>query len=191
MDRRGFVKALGIGLLAGCTEQTESPPGTDSRPNPTQAAAETPTPTPTPNRTVHELGEEFVVGGGGQKIRYRVGSPGFGSRVGGEYVGETADGVFMVVPMELVNVGDETFHVSSNLYTLIDEEEREYAPDSAAMTVVDEAISFAEQLDPGVPKVGVIIFDIPPKSGVSFKLRIDPAGLFSTSDSHYVKLGST
>lgn len=165
--------------------------GAAATPTPAAAPAATPTATSTPastaQATTHDIGDTFTVGSGGQAIQYRVTDMKKRQTLGSGVLAEEADGVFVVVAIEMTNQADESVSISSNLFTLVDDQDREYDTDSDATVAVENNVVF-EQLDPGVEKSGVLIFDVPTDQ-TGRKLQIDPAGMFSTADSHNVTLG--
>ncbi|QLH84987.1 DUF4352 domain-containing protein [Halosimplex pelagicum] len=156
-------------------------------PEPTPTATPKPSPTPVPDRS-HQVAEQFVVGDGGKSIRYRVADLSVQSSVGGEYISEEADGEFIVIDLSMTNVANESVSVSSNLYTLVDSQGREYDVDTDAMAVVENPVIF-EQLDPGVGKDGVLIYDVPTDQ-TGRELHVEPAGTFSSASTHTVDLES-
>jgi hypothetical protein len=60
------------------------------------------------------------------------------------------------------------------------------SPGSERLTDSDDSILF-EQLDPGVTKRGVVIYDVPTDQ-TGRQLRVKPAGAFSGADEHFVEL---
>jgi len=202
MNRRAFLVTLGA-LGAGCaggggSDETATPTTTATRTSTaTATATETPTPEPTPTATprptatpvdtTHSMNEAFVVGDGARQVQYAV--TGFGTRgaVGGQY-GAEASGVFAILNINVQNVGNESFNLSSNVFTLVDVQKREYDVDTDAMIYMEDSIIF-EQVNPGLELQGTIAFDVPTDQQAP-RLRIDPAGVFSTAQEHYVNLPS-
>lgn len=150
-----------------------------------QAAAPTGTPTPESAPT-HGMNESFVVGSGAKQVRYTVTDVRTQGAVGGLYGSEEAAGEFVIVRIQIENVGDESFQLSSNVFHLVDEQERTYDTDPDAMVYLDNSMSY-EQVNPGLTIEGVVVFDVPPDQQERW-LRVDPAGIFSGAESHYVVL---
>ena len=200
MDRRQFLVACGVAAVAGCSGSSDSNPnggdssdgggggsgdggdGGDSTPEPTPT--ETPTPSGPPT---HEVGDSFTVGSGEQSVRYTVTEMGTASEVGADVVAEEADGTFLLVSLQMENVGDESFNVSSNLFTALNAEDQEYDVDTDALATLGDSALIFEQLNPGLSTEGQIVFDVP---AGEYRLRVDPAGLTSTAPPHVVTLGS-
>lgn len=170
---------------APTAEATAAPPA-ESTPEPTPAPTAQPTATPE-SGTSHAIGESFQVGSGAQAIQYTVASASTTDHVGQGSFGEDADGTFVVVELQMTNVGDESLDLSTTPFRLVDSQGREFEVDTDALIYLDDAIVF-EQLNPGLEKRGLIVFDVP--AGSEYRLRIDPAGLFSGAESHTVTLGS-
>jgi hypothetical protein len=133
----------------------------------------------------HNVGESFVVGGGGKQVRYTVNDARTQRAVGGEYVGAEADGEFVILRLEMTSLADETIRISSNIFTLT-ADGNEYETDSDAILAMEDNVIF-EQLDPDVTKRGTLVFDVPTSAG-DRALVIDPAGTLSGADSHRVLL---
>jgi hypothetical protein len=182
---------VGLGLIGANTNDGGGDSGTASTPTSqsdgASASTATATATATPDRSLnHSLGESFRVGSGDQTVEYTITDVRTASQVGSDAVGAEADGEFVIVRMELENVGSESFDVSSDPFTLVDDQGRSYDVDREAQVYPDNAIVF-EQLDPGLSKEGVVVFDVPPDQ-TGRELKIEPVGVFSTADPHYVAL---
>lgn len=170
---------------APATETVAATPAPTPEPTPTPAP--TPEPTPTPDEPVHEVGESFVVGNGDQTVGYTVTDVRVANSIGGEF-GVEADGVFLIVDMEMTNNAQESFLVDSSLYSLVDSEGREYEVDSEAVGYVEESL-LLEQVDPDVTTTGTLVYDVPTDQE-GRQLQLQPAGFFSTARTHYVDLPS-
>jgi hypothetical protein len=185
-----FVLGLGSGGAGGAGGAGGGGAGAGTA-VPTDAAAGTATPTatatPTPDRSRnHTMDETFRVGSGEKTIEYTVTDVTTGRAIGNDVAGAEADGMFVAVEIRMTNVGDESLDISARPYRLVDGQGRSYETDSEAMVYADDAVVF-EQLDPGLSKRGILIFDVPPDQS-SRQLKIEPAGVFSTADPHYVRL---
>lgn len=151
------------------------------------AATETATPPPDTPSNMHAVGESFVVELGEKSIEYTVTDMRTATSVGSDAIGEESDGVFLIVTLSMTNVGDESLDLTSNVFSAIDSQDREFDVDSDALIYLENSIDF-EQLDPGLEKTGVIVFDVGP--GDEYNLRIEPAGIFSNAEPHEVELGT-
>jgi hypothetical protein len=194
----GVVLIIGFAGIATMGSSVDTPPPAGES-NGGGGAAQGPTPTatatPTEEVLVHELGESFAVGSGDQSITYRVTDVFVQDRVGSSSFGAEPDGIFLVVILEMKNVGDESFDISDRHLRTVDEQDREFEADfeAAAYARSDprinaEGITY-EQLNPGLTATRAVVFDVSP--GGEYRLKIAPVGVFSAADEHYVTLGST
>lgn len=101
-----------------------------------------------------------------------------GSYLFGEFYGEKADGVFLIFDITIENVGKESNYYLFDLIQVIDNQERVFDKDGIAEIYLDEGDGFGfEQLQPGLPKKGKMVFDVP--KDINGKLRISK-GIFSS-----------
>lgn len=142
----------------------------------------------------HEVGESFTVGDGDQAVQYQATDAFSQGAVGSSAIGTEADGVFVVVILEMENVGDASFDISDRHLRVVDSENREFKADFEASAYADsdprieaEGITY-EQLNPGLSVTRAAIFDVNP--GGEYRLKIEPVGVFSNADTHYVTIGS-
>jgi len=109
----------------------------------------------------------------------------------GEYImdtfmGEKADGVFYIIDLTIENKAKE----SKNLYdcfSIVDDQGRSFSYDTNAEIYYEgkETLMIATQLQPGLPKEGIKIFDLPENSK-DLKLKIECCGL--TPETGYIEL---
>lgn len=202
MDRRKFIVTsgvIGISALAGCSGDSTDDGGnggsdggnnggsSDGGDDGSDGGDEQQTLT-------HDIGESFTVGDGAQEIEYTVNDYStiedyIGS---GPDIGSTPDGIFLVVNLDMENVGDESLDISTNFLKVIDDEDRTFDADTEAGIYAEqdsrisaEPISF-DQLQPGLSVTRSVVFDVP--SG-TYRFAAQPAGIFSIADTHYVPLG--
>lgn len=200
MYRRTYIKmtgaAIGSVALAGCSggDGTGDSGGGDG--NGGGSSDDTPTPTPTPESEYVEEDFEspFVVGSGEQSIEYRVTDAILADEIGGQYSSEEANGIFVIVVLEMTNVGDESIDITSNHLKAMNEDGQTFDADAGTTVYLEtddrfsaEGIAF-EQLNPGLATEGAVIFDVVP--GDYYYLLIEPAGLFSAASPHIVPLGT-
>lgn len=167
---------------AGPQQQDDVAPTETSEPQPeevTETQAES-------SINSHEVGDTFTVGDGDESVQYTVLSVETREKIGSGFLEESADGVFVVVRMEMTNVGKESFTITDSPYHLIDSQGRSYETDSDAIFAVEDNVIF-EQLDPDVTKEAVLVFDVP-EDQKDRQLRIEPVGIFSSADAHLVNL---
>lgn len=181
MNRRKYLSTIGaLTLTAGCAGDAD----TDETP---------PTTTTTDGPPMHEMGETFTVGDGATEIEYQT-TDAFAitDAIGSAYAATDPDGMFVVVTLEMENVGDESLDITTNHLKLVDDQARTFEADTEALTyatndprIEADAIMF-DQLQPGLSVTRSIIFDVPSEGG--YGLMVDPAGVFSTAESHVVLL---
>jgi len=195
MERRSFLAVAGsVGLtsLAGCSGEGDDGGSDGSGGGGGGSGGES---TPTPEQTLtHDIGDSFVVGEGAQSIEYTVnGYETIEDYIGpGPEIGSSPDGIFAVVNLDLENVGDESLDLTSRNLQLIDDQDRMFEADTEASVyagqdsrIEADAITF-DQLQPGLSVTRSVIYDVP--SG-TYRLAVEPAGVFSNADTHYVPLG--
>lgn len=137
----------------------------------------------------HSIGSEFTVG----DVRYQVNDISTRDRIGqttaGTFMGTEANGQYLIVDLSVMNEADESIRMrTSSVKVTIDS--AEYSPDTGASVYMDNSFSF-EQLNPGVQVDGQIAYDVPASASTSsMELQVNPVGLFSTAEPHYVDLSS-
>jgi Telomeric repeat-binding factor 2. len=213
MHRRTLLAGLGTavtGTLAGCggnsgdggsgsegtpTETATAEPETATPTETPPPETATPTETPTPEgaaEITHEVGEEFTVGGSGNAVTYRILELARADEVGSVANTTTADGVFLVVTMELTNPRNEVIDFPNQDFRLQDETGSWQRFDREAIQKVqsDDRIDVQSIGDDTITgensKVGVVIFDVEP--GPSYRLWITPTGESNTPE-HFVPVG--
>lgn len=163
---------------------------------PTDGGAEdieaTESPTPTAEASfVHDMGESFVVGSGDQSVRYTVQDAYWADRILG-FQTEEPEGVYVVLILEMENVGDESFDVTDRHMKLVDQDDREFSADFDATFAVSEdsrieaeGVTF-DQLQPGLTVERAVVYDVVPDQ--EYRFKIEPVGVFSGADEHFVEL---
>jgi hypothetical protein len=94
----------------------------------------------------------------------------------GEYIldsffGEKASGVFVIVDLTVENIAKESKTLSSNSFQIKDSQDRTFDT-SSAWIYLKEDVRFAfEQMQPGLPKKGKIVFDVPDNEKYTLQIR--------------------
>ena len=107
-------------------------------------------------------------------LAYAVTDVSFANSVGNTELGlgDSADGVYIIITLRVENRGSESKTIFSPRFTFLDQEWRSFSEDTEAELWSSlDTIGFSEQFHPGVPKKGVLIFDIP-RETTSFFLKI-------------------
>ena len=123
------------------------------------------------------LGDKVIVDG----LAYTIHSKTEKNKIGesNEYVGfmgEEADGVFYIFDITIENVGKESETFSGSNIKIYDNQGRTFDHDTTAEIYLDDSFQY-DQLQPGLPKRGKIVFDVP--KGLSGKLEISSTKLIS------------
>lgn len=122
----------------------------------TEAAPSKPTDTP----EKFQPGMAIPVG----KFMYTINGVKFAKRLGNSVVNETADGIFLLVDMTILNNDSETRMLDDSLFKIKDAAGTEYEPASRAATTLEmsggKAIMF-KQCQPKIPTKGVLVFEVP------------------------------
>lgn len=82
-------------------------------------------------------------------------------QVGSEYLNETAQGQFVLVHLEVTNVGDKAQTLFDSSQHLIDTDGREHSADSSAGIYLEDNKVLLNEINPGNTLSGVLVFDIP------------------------------
>ncbi|MDP4039524.1 MAG: DUF4352 domain-containing protein [Candidatus Pacearchaeota archaeon] len=93
-----------------------------------------------------------------------------------EFYGETADGIFYIFELTLENVGKESKTFWGTNVKIYDSLGRSFDHDSTAEIYLDDSFQY-DQLQPGLPKRGKIVFDVP--IGLTGRLEVSSLELFS------------
>lgn len=180
----------GGATLPSADDSTQVENGGDSQVEDSNEGEDTSTETQTQQPLTHEIGEPFTVGSGDQSIEYRVVDAFFQETVDSE----EAEGIYFVVVLDMENVGQESFDISDRHLRAVDDQDREFEADfgASAYAEYDSRIDAEgitnEQLNPGLTITRSVIFDVNP--GAEYQLKIEPAGVFSGADAHYIPVGS-
>ncbi|RVX40123.1 uncharacterized protein DUF4352 [Nonomuraea polychroma] len=83
------------------------------------------------------------------------------ARVGNEFLGTDAQGVFLLVHVTVKNIGDEAGSFFGANQKLFDAKGREYEASSEAAIYLKDSKSLYEKINPGNSVKDVVLFDIP------------------------------
>lgn len=196
-DRRKFLVSVGtVGTIAiaGCSGDTESESTSASSNEEESIDSSEEEQSESDSVPTHEIGDSFTVGDGDQTVEYIVNSASTANAIGGEYTQQEANGIYLIVELEMTNQTGETIDVSSNHLKAVDSEGNQFDADTGAGIYLSqdsrfdtEGISF-EQLNPGLSVDGAVIFDVAP--GAGYGLLVEPVGFFSSANPHLVTLGN-
>jgi hypothetical protein len=169
---RRYLLVIAIVLLAmlifGCTSASTSGSGYQTGTGAQQGGGAKQSETPS-QPTVYKFGERVVVGDFAYTFNNLTSADQIGTTIFGTFSGVKADGIFIILDVTIENVGKESETLYSSTIKIIDDQNRKYEHDISPETYWDMyyadkagAKSFTfEQMQPGLPKRGVVIFDIP------------------------------
>jgi len=188
------LSVIGISGLAGCSSgesTTDDSSATESGDESEESTADDDS---SEDANQHEIGESFTVGSGTQSIAYVVEQASLAELIGTSSFNTEPDGLFLVLIVTMENVGDETIDITSRHLKVVDNEGRRFDADTEANTYIGQDSRFDaegivfEQLQPGLQQTRAIAFDV--ATNRSYAFQVDPAGLVSGAESHYVALGN-
>jgi hypothetical protein len=134
-----------------------------------------------PAQVNHTVNEEFTVGDGDKQASYRVNNVSNATYEGSEYI---------AIDIRVENVGNESITTRSSMFTLVDEQGREFETDDDLTYEAEiggyETLSY-EQIHPETQTNGTIFFEISSNYD-NYRLRVEPVGITSGADEHYVEL---
>ena len=79
----------------------------------------------------------------------------------GTFMGEKADGIFLVFDVTIENIGQESETFWGDTIIVKDDQGRSFEHDTMAEIYLDEDSFSYEQMQPGLPKTGKMVFDVP------------------------------
>lgn len=124
------------------------------------------------------IGEKVKVG----DLEYTVNNIERVDTVGGQYTTSTADGKYIVADVTVVNNGDESITIDTELFKILNGDATNGA-DAAASTEANPSDIgfFLEQLNPSSEKTGRVVFDVSEKTAQSDELKMEvSSGMFGT-----------
>jgi len=166
------------------TPTTTLTPTTTETPTPT--VTQTPAPTPTPKSTPSGNFNEPVRLGA---LEYTFKEMALFEEIGTGILKTEADGIYLVLLVEIKNVGKESVMLAVNDIKIEDSEENVYNPDLGAAVYMgaDYALTF-KRLNPNLTTSGFVAFDIPRDPDFEATIVIRD-GTFFSSEKAYVQLG--
>lgn len=97
---------------------------------------------------------------------YQVNSFSFKKSVGNEFMRETADGIYLLVDISIMNMDNESHTLDGSLFSVTDLEGREYeysTNGSTALELSGYKTLFLKQCQPNIATQGILIFEVPNK----------------------------
>lgn len=97
---------------------------------------------------------------------YTIQSVSFRKSVGGQFMEETADGIFMLIKISIKNISDETKTLDNSLFKVTDANDVEYSfasKASASLEMSGKETLFLKQCQPNITTNGFLIYEVPEK----------------------------
>ncbi len=113
--------------------------------------------------TTFKIGDKIVAGDFTWKITGMDKQSEIGENIYGTFMGEKADGEFLILSVEVENTGNEAKYLMDSFVKLVDDKSREFSADTMAAIYIKpqgSALMF-EVINPGIIKKGKIVFDVP------------------------------
>jgi hypothetical protein len=124
--------------------------------------ANIPSTSSTKNKLIaHKFGERFILGNFAYIFHGMETKSEIGEYVFDTFLGEKADGVFLIFDVTIENVGKESEYMWSSNIKVVDDEGRSYSEDTTASIYLEDNKFIFEQMQPRLPKRGKIVFDVP------------------------------
>lgn len=104
-----------------------------------------------------------------------------GEEIMGSLLGEKANGIYLIISVEVTNIGKSANYLSDFYMKLIDEQGREFSADTVAAVYLKPSGSamIFETINPGITKKGKIVYDVP--EGLKFVNARISSNLLSSS----------
>ena len=141
--------------------------GNDTSPSPSnsnlQTNSEKQITTQTEEVKTYSIGDSIQAGDFTWKITKSSTTTEIGEDLAGTFFGEKADGIFIILDVEVENTGKSAKYLMDSYLKLVDDQGREFSPNSVAAIYLKpqgSALMF-EQVNPGIIKKGKIVFDVP------------------------------
>jgi hypothetical protein len=128
----------------------------------------------------YSLGDTIQAGDFKWKITKVSTTKEIGQDIAGSFFGEKADGIFVILDVEVENTANSAKYLTDSYIKLVDSQGREFSPNTvAAIYLKPEGSALAfEQVNPGITKKGKIVYDVP-ENVKSFNVKIT-SSLFSS-----------
>lgn len=163
-----FIVIGVIGSMGGKDEEK-----TSSAPSKKVTASETKENKKKTESKIYKVGDLVKVG----KLAYKVSKVSATSEIksDNEFIKSAkTDGQFIMISIEAFNKDKKARMVDSTMFKIKDDQGREFDPtnDSEVMMVADEAMEFfLQDINPGVSKKGLMIFELP-KDSAHYSLEV-------------------
>jgi hypothetical protein len=110
-----------------------------------------------------KIGENIEIG----NFIYSIDQPKFKKTVGNEFSAQTADGIYLLIPIAIKNIGNEEHTLDGTMFKLTDANGTEYSHStqgSTALMMAGSKTIFFKQCQPNIVTSGILIFEVPDKT---------------------------
>lgn len=136
-------------------------------------------PTTTPPPSPYSMNQTIPIG----SMEYKVTDAFTSEYIGTSYVGQEADGIFVIITLEIANNGKDTVHLFANDFKMTDDVSRTFDTSSASIYLSSfgyQPLLFKD-LNPGLTTEGSLVFDVPQDSK-GLILKVSGTGIFSGTE---------
>lgn len=148
-------------------------PGSPSANNPT---GDTGTPSQAQGETTYRVGDKVRVG----NLQWTITGAERQTVIGDGFITTEANGEFLLLSVEVENVGTSAETFTGDYVKLVDNQGRKFSPDTGAGIYLGKSALVFEQLNPSVVKRGQIVFDIPEGMAIA-QVEISSTSLMGSS----------
>ncbi|TJX14995.1 DUF4352 domain-containing protein [Tissierella creatinini] len=141
-----------------------------------------------PKEEIYNIGESFVTGDLGVVVDSVEETTEFKSN--NQFIDNvTTEGKFIVISAKLTNNDKESRTISSMQFRIIDNQDRSFdaSNDTNLMVILGDEYLFLDDINPGMSKTGVFVFEVPNDINEYF-LEVDSGVGFAAGTSAKVKL---
>ncbi len=104
-------------------------------------------------------------------FKYKVLGVSKSKSVGSEFASKTANGIFLILEIEAENFKKDSEILTYGNFKVKDSKNREFDVDTSATIYTGSGI-FVDRLQPGIPKRGQLVFEVPNDETIEFRVRI-------------------
>lgn len=136
----------------------------------------------------YKLGDRVLVGDFAYTVHNYTVTNEIGTYIMGDFMGEKADGIFIILDVSIENIAKESKTILGDNIAVIDDQGRRYEHDLQAELYLPkhDGLNVA-QMQPGLPKRGKIVFDVP--QNIKGYLEVKDADIFSSEKPKIIRWG--
>ncbi len=115
-----------------------------------------------PKEILSAIGKEIEIG----HFVYTINGFKYAKTVGNDFVGETADGIFLLVDISVTNISNETRTLDGSLFSVTDKDGIKFEHSNSGLTALEmsgKKTLFLKECHPKIKTRGTLIFEVPSK----------------------------